>query len=92
MLGQPNVEFKPAQHPGGYDSGHKNRSKHGGNHDIQKIVAGVKRGDCDHDGDKHVDDAGAGNVVIERLSESLDGNAARQVGHGDKSNKGRKQQ
>ena len=92
VLGQADIEFKPAQHPGRDDSGDQDRRQHGRDHDVEKIVAGVEGGNGDHDGDQHVDDAGAGDVVVEGFAQALDGHAPRQVGDGDQSDQGGKQQ
>ena len=83
VLGQADVEFEIAQYPGRDDPGYKNRREHGRDHDVEKIVAGVQGSNADHESDENVDDASAGNVVIERLAQPLDSDSARQVGHGD---------
>ncbi len=86
MLGQADIEFQVAQHPRGNDSGDQDRAQHGRDDNVEQIISGIERGDADHHRDQHVNDARAGDVVIERFPHALDRYAARQIRHRDQPN------
>src|SRR6266576_6162072 len=85
MLWQVNIEFEVAQHQGGDISRHDDRGQHCRHDDIKQIVAGVQSCNADHQRQQHIYNAGARDIVIERLAQALDGYTARQVGYGHES-------
>jgi len=87
-----NVEFEVTKHQGRDIPRHNDCREHGGDHNVEKIISGVERGDSDHKRNQYVNNPRAGNVVVKRFAETFDGDSPRQIWHGNQPYQGREHQ